>query len=337
MILYEDISVLKNKYCLYTSEMLSKISNPREDIKIKVRHGLVMSDQVANATIKSGLFNQSYEASSAIDGLLHDIGRFEQYLLSGTLKDYDSIKYTGCLDHGKYGKVILKRNDKELLKYFLSDTRIYDDILLEVIGEHTTITNPDYQLPLDTLLHLFQNYSLEEILRSSNQVLKNQLIALKLLILREQDSLEILEQVAEELWHPAIGSEDKYHINDITWDLFTNFAYLDMKSLKEQGLWTCNSGFLLRYSLLLRNINFVGTLKSIIDNHLIDEVYEKQIHNVTNEEGIIVPNRDSKIPLAYEYIKLAINNLIATSPDGIIITDKSKQLALKKTLKEFNN
>ena len=58
--------------------MLSKISNPREDIKIKVRHGLVMSDQVANATIKSGLFNQSYVASASIDGLLHDIGRFEQ-------------------------------------------------------------------------------------------------------------------------------------------------------------------------------------------------------------------------------------------------------------------
>ena len=58
-----------------------------------------MSDAVASTTLKLGLFNESYEMSGAVDGLLHDVGRFPQYYESGALKDTDSKEFTGYLDN----------------------------------------------------------------------------------------------------------------------------------------------------------------------------------------------------------------------------------------------
>lgn len=341
MKLYSDIDILKNKYRFYGNDILEsigKIHEVKSDIKLKVEHGVSMCDAVLNTTINSGFFNESYAQSGAVDGLLHDVGRFDQYLLSGTLKDLESKAYTGFEDHGQYGKYLLSLNHNELLRYFIPNEKAYDNILKEVVGEHTTISNPNYQLPLLSLINVFQNYDLSEILSSNNEEIKNKLIALKLLILREEDSLEILHKVRDGLWKPAIGSEDKYHINDTTWEIFTNFGYLDMNLLKTNGKWTCNAGFLLRYSLLYQNINFVGTLKSLLADGTIDKVYQNQINNVTNDNDELVTDPeliDSRLKLAYEYIKLAAQNLIETSPDGKIITDESRQMAKEKTLTTF--
>lgn len=341
MKLYNDINVLKSKYRFYGNDILDSIGQIREikpDIKLKVEHGISMCDAVSNTTLNSGFFNESYAESGAVDGLLHDVGRFEQYLLSGTLKDLESKAYTGFEDHGQYGKYLLSRNYNELLRYFLPTEKAYDNVLKEVVGEHTTTANPKYQLPLLSLINVFQNYDLSEILNSNNEEIKNKLIALKLLILREEDSLEILHKVRDGLWKPAIGSEDKYHINDITWEIFTNFGYLDMSSLKNSGKWTCNAGFLLRYSLLYQNINFVGTLKSLLVDGTLDKVYQNQVNNVTNDNDEFVTDPkliDPRLKLAYEYIKVATQNLIETSPDGKIITEESRQIAKEKTLATF--
>lgn len=341
MKLYSDIEVLKNKYVVYGNEMLDEISKKHSvgtDIKLKVEHGLSMSDAVRKTTINSGFLNKSYAETGAIDGLLHDIGRFEQYLLSGTLKDLESKEFTGYEDHGQYGKHILARNNNELLRYFLPDNQSYDQMLKEVVGEHTTISNPRYQLPLLSLINVFNNYDINEILNSNNEDIKDKLIALKLMILREEDSLEILHKIRDGLWKPAIGSEDKYHIKDTAWDIFTNFGYLNMAELKTNGEWSCNAGFLLRYSLLYQNINFVGTLKTLLEEGTIDKIYQNQINNITNDNDEFVTDpqlRDPKLELAYEYIKLAVYNLIETSPDGKIITDDSRSMAKQKTLHAY--
>ncbi len=342
MKLYSDINILKDKYVIYGNEMLDKISKQHSvgnDIKLKIEHGLSMSGAVRDTTVNSGFFNESYAESGAVDGLLHDIGRFEQYLLSGTLKDLESKEFTGFEDHGQYGKHILLRNDNELLRHFLPDAQSYDGILTEVVGEHTTISNPRYQLPLGSLINVFQNYDIAEILSSNNEDIKDKLIALKLMILREEDSLEILHKIRDGLWKPAIGSENKYHIKDSVWDIFINFGYLNMAELKANGEWTCNAGFLLRYSLLYQNINFVGTLKTLLEDGTLDKVYLSQIHNITNDNNERVRDpkmRDPKLELACEYIKLAAYNLIDASPDGKIITDESREAAKQKTLDSYN-
>lgn len=341
MKLYNDIEVLKNKYVVYGNEMLDKISQNHSvgtDIKLKVEHGLSMSDAVRNTTVKSGLMNESYAQSGALDGLLHDIGRFEQYLLSGTLKDLESKEFTGYEDHGQYGKYILSRDNNKLLRHFIPDNQLYDHILKEVVGEHTTISNPKYQWPLLSLINVFNNYDIKDVLNSNNEDIKDKLITLKLMILREEDSLEILHKIRDGLWKPAIGSEDKYHVKDTVWDIFTNFGYLNMAELKTNGEWTCNAGFLLRYSLLYQNINFVGTLKTLLEDGTLDKIYHNQINNITNDNNELIRDpklRDPKLELACEYIKLAVYNLIETSPDGKIITEESRNIAKQKTLETY--
>ncbi len=340
MRLFESISVLQERYRLYGNEMLDKISQIHpvgNDIKLKVHHGISMSNTVRELTEYSGFFNETYFESSAIDGLLHDIGRFEQYLLSGTLKDYDSKMITGYEDHGQYGKHILLRDNSKLLRCFLSQESLYDHIITEVVGEHTTIANPNYLIPLSSLKEFFMFYNLEEVLKTADSDLINKLIALKLLIVREADGLELLQNIKDGLWSPKISGESKYYIHDDIWRQFINFERIDMSKLKSQGIWTCNAGFLLRYSLLFRNMNFVGTLKTILEEGIVDEVFARQISNITNENGEIVQDIDPRIIDAYQFTKLALINLIDTSPDDKILTLESKEHAKQKTKRMFDS
>lgn len=340
MVNFNKINEMKEKYRLYANEWFKKMDakgiNIGTDIRLKVNHGITMSDAVMNTTINSGFFNQSYALSGAVDGLLHDVGRFPQYYLSGTLKDAESEVLTGYKDHGKYGAYYLAKDNNQLLRYFIGNNEEYDHIIKEVVGEHTTITNPNYIRDIKELTDLFQNYDINEILNSSDEDIKNKLIALKLLVLREEDSLEILHKVSDQLWRPAISSEEKDYIKDIPWNKFINFDYINMAELKKQGLWSCNVGFLLRYSLLFHNINFVGTLKSIKENDTLKRIYINQKNNVTNDNDEYITDDaliDPRLYEAYKFTELAINNLIETSVDGKVITSESREEAKEKTLK----
>lgn len=339
MRIFESIDVLRNKYRIYGNDMLDKISQvytAGDDIKLKVHHGVSMSTTVRELTEYSGFFNDTYFESSSVDGLLHDIGRFEQYLLSGTLRDYDSKKITGYEDHGQYGKHILLRDNSELLRYFIPSTDIYDKVVSEVVGEHTTISNPNYLRDLSSLEDIFTLYEQDEVLKTTDEELLNKLITLKLLIVREADSLELLQNIKEGLWSPRIAAEEKYHIHDDIWRQFTNFERIDMAKLKSRGIWTCNAGFLLRYSLLFRNMNFVGTLRTIINEGIVDDVFTRQINHITNDSGQIDNRIDPRIIDAYQFTKLALINLIETSEDGKVITSESKERAKQKTKRMFD-
>ena len=69
-----------------------------------------------------------------IIGLLHDIGRFEQWKNYNTFRDYESV------DHADLGIEILKK-DNYLRKYIEDDS--YDDIILDSIKYHNKFTIPD--------------------------------------------------------------------------------------------------------------------------------------------------------------------------------------------------
>lgn len=339
MVKFDDINSMKNKYVLYANKWFDKIQKKGmtlgDDIKIKLEHGLAMSDSVANTTLNSGFLNESYVQSGAVDGLLHDVGRFPQYFKSGTLKDLESMPKTGHMDHGRYGAYYLGKSNKELLRYFIGENTDYDKIILEIVKEHTTILNPNYKKQLQDLTNIFQNYDINEVV-NANEDMINKLIALKLLILREEDSLEILHKIKDELWRPMISSEKEQYINDYAWNIFVNQGYLNMNELKEKGLWSPNVGFLLRYSLIFNNVNFVGTLKTLMEQDVVNQIFEKQKNNSKDKDGNIdTENLDARLALARDYMNIAIKNMIDYSPDGKILTKESKEEAKAKTLKIF--
>ena len=339
-----DIENMKERYKLYGSYWLNIISKKGlkigEEIELKVEHGISMSNSVEFLTLNSGLFNETYAKSGAIDGLLHDIGRFPEYYLCGSLKDTYFEKITGFRDHGQYGAYILEKNNRRLLRWFIGDNTSYDKIIIEIVKEHTTTTNKKYLINIEKLIDTFQKYDLDYVLKCSNDDLINKLIALKLLILKEQDSLEILYKVGNGLWKPKISSEKRKYIKDEVWNIFIEFGYIDMKELKEKGLWSCNAGFLLRYSLIFHNVNFVCTLKKILDEKIIEKMYYRQIKNVRNKFNQLETDYsliDKRIKDAYLFTLDAVKNLIETSPDGKIITDKSRKDAGTITLSKFKN
>ena len=339
MVKFNDVNKMKEEYISYVNEWFKKIEEKGitlgDDIKLKLNHGISMCDYVANTTSNSGFFNESYKVSGAVDDLLHDVGRFPQYYVSGTLKDDVSKELTGYLDHGRYGEYYLTKDNKQLLRRFIGENKEYDKVITEVVKEHTTILNPNYKLEIKDLTNIFQNYDINEVLSSKEEII-NKLIALKLLILREEDSLEILHKVKDGLWKPMIYSTKDKYINDEVWNIFINQGYINMAELKEKGLWSANVGFLLRYSLIFNNVNFTGTLKTLIEDNVIDTIFINQKNNSKDELGNIdLDNVDPRLEEAKNYMNLALKNLIEYSNDSKIITKEIKEEAKIKTLKQF--
>ena len=113
----------------------------------------------------------------------------------------------------------------------------------------------------------------------------------------------------------------------------TEKALIAMGKYKSDKSWTLNSGFLLRYGLLTHKVNFVGTLKNFRDSDSFRKLWEITQGRLVNDDGEIIPITDPLLKDAQEYIQLAVDNLIATSQDGVIITPESREEARKLTLK----
>lgn len=338
MIILPDREEIKQKYIDYSNNKLQAIRDEYgtvvDAIGIKKQHGLTMAECVEQASKDSGMLNETYAHSAYIEGLLHDVGRFTQYLMCGSLNDNLLYQQEGYFDHGNLGKVILEKDRQVLLRYFLEIKTKYDQMLLEVIGEHTNIRNGNYVYSINELKGLFNNISFDEVLESDREELKNKLIALKLMILQEIDGLELLQNIINGAFTPKLRMNPESYANggDI-WQDFLNFRYIDMGKYKGDGSWTLNSGFLLRYGLLTHKVNFVGTLKNFRDSDSFRKLWEITQGRLVNDDGEIIPITDPLLKDAQEYIQLAVDNLIATSQDGVIITPESREEARKLTLK----
>ncbi len=331
--------VFQKQYERYATKYLHLIKGKygmlSRDIEIKLPHGISMMNAVEGATRESGFFNESYYLSAALEGCFHDIGRFLQYYATGTLKDADSEKIIHYKDHGNLGKRILLTNHQELLREILPIPSSYDKVFTEVIGEHTTIRNRNYQIPITELTNLFQEYSLEEILKAKDQNLKNQLIALKLAILQEMDCLELLQNIISGAWIPVVSSDPSQFADAEVWDDFINFRYIHIKKYRLQDRWTANNGFLLRYGLLMRQMSLVCTLKEFEHSKGFDKIWKRAGENTVDEEGYPSSINDPYLLKAQEYVQLAVQNLIKTSPDGVLITPESREKAKVLTKQEW--
>lgn len=114
----EAIEEFKN----YTSNYLDY----GEMIQLKINHTLRVVDYCERIAKSLNLTEEEIEIAKII-GLLHDIGRFEQWKVYNTFRDRESI------DHADYGVEILTK-DNYLRKYIEDDK--YDEIILNSIKYH---------------------------------------------------------------------------------------------------------------------------------------------------------------------------------------------------------
>ena len=112
-----DIEKAKKEFLNYTSQY------PKS---IKIQHSLRVMEISKFLAEKLNLSEEKIQIATLI-GLLHDIGRFEQYEKYKTFKDYKSI------DHGDEGVKLLEK-DNYIRKYIKTDK--YDNIKKIAIKNH---------------------------------------------------------------------------------------------------------------------------------------------------------------------------------------------------------
>lgn len=117
-----DIKKSKDEFMKYTNNY--GIEN--ENIDRKIYHSLRVMEISKKIATNMGLVNEQIELATLI-GLLHDIGRFEQFKIYQTYSDLESI------DHGDLGADILKQNN--FIRNFIKEAK-YDGIILKSVQNH---------------------------------------------------------------------------------------------------------------------------------------------------------------------------------------------------------
>ena len=117
-----DIKKSKDEFMKYTNNY--DIEN--ENIDRKIYHSLRVMEISKKIATNMGLENEKIELATLI-GLLHDIGRFEQFKIYQTYSDLESI------DHGDLGADILKQNN--FIRNFIKEAK-YDEIILKSVQNH---------------------------------------------------------------------------------------------------------------------------------------------------------------------------------------------------------
>lgn len=106
------------------------LDNPR--VEMKTGHSIRVSENAKKIAIALDLSEEQIELAELI-GLLHDIGRFEQYKIFDKNTDSKTLDVTKKFDHGEAGVEVLKK-DNYIRKYIKEDK--YDKIIFTAIYEH---------------------------------------------------------------------------------------------------------------------------------------------------------------------------------------------------------
>lgn len=308
-----DLSRLKHIYTRYGTIMLGnifiKFGSYGNDIRLKIYHGISMSESVPQIMRQTGLFHESYDSSAAVDGLFHDIGRFAQYFLTGNLQDYNLEKDFGLKDHGRLGEQVVEEFD-----YYFSE---YFPILKAVIGNHTCIYRSEYNCDLSKIPPIFQEYSLEEIMKKG--CFLDYLIGSKIKLVQEADNFELIQNVVSKRWISTISSEKKDFITREAWELFCNNQPLMISEMRKNNCWSINSGVLLRFGLIPQKAQLRSTLEVLLEQGYLKKMYE------------MIVSDDPLIMEGYKYATLLVQNMIQLSE--AIITKQSRDEAVQLTKK----
>lgn len=189
-----DLEKAIKEFYKYTNQFDTK--NP--NIQRKIGHSIRVMQLSKKMAIKEELTKEEIEVATLI-GLLHDIGRFEQYTKYKTYKDKVSI------DHGDLGVEILF--DKGKIKNFITDEKYYN-IIKKAIKNHN-------------------KYELEtkDISNKEEMFCK---------IIRDADKIDILYQGTEIFWKGQEEIVEEESISEKVWKSFLEKRLIDNQIRKTQ-------------------------------------------------------------------------------------------------------
>jgi putative nucleotidyltransferase with HDIG domain len=191
-----DIKKSKDEFMKYTNNY--DIEN--ENIDRKIYHSLRVMEISKKIATNMGLENEKIELATLI-GLLHDIGRFEQFKIYQTYSDLESI------DHGDLGADILKQNN--FIRNFIKEAK-YDEIILKSVQNHN-------------------KYKIADDLNKEEKLFCK--------IVRDADKIDILYEAIEIFWKNGREEIQNDLISDKVYNEFLNKKLIKKdKNMKKNGI-----------------------------------------------------------------------------------------------------
>ena len=289
------LEMFNNHYVLQRSraEDIKKI----EGIDKKYLHTMeVVKD--GTAVVKQLEFCDTFVELSKLAFLNHDIGRFEQMLITGNYVDSDLVAQIG-LNHGCLGKQIFQNG---LIEKEIPSTRVYDRPILEAVEKHV-----NYHCDIEDLLvlsgNLLKSADAIDFFNKASEEEKIKIINTITQIVQDVDRLDIYHQILEGRWTPMKVNKP---IDSTVMKMFYNGQYLNMAELKQQGLWNANVGELVRLSFI-NQIRLSSVAKMIYDEKILLQMKELRQNPYVDE--------------AFDFMQNKLEEMIKNS-DGITITKK---------------
>lgn len=191
-----DIKKSKDEFMKY----INNYDIENENIERKIYHSLRVMEISKKIATNMGLENEKIELATLI-GLLHDIGRFEQFKIYQTYSDLESI------DHGDLGADILKQNN--FIRNFIKEAK-YDEIILKSVQNHN-------------------KYKIADDLNKEEKLFCK--------IVRDADKIDILYEAIEIFWKKGREEIQNDLISDKVYNEFLNKKLIKKdKNMKKNGI-----------------------------------------------------------------------------------------------------
>ena len=222
-----DIKKSKDEFMKYTNNY--DIEN--ENIERKIYHSLRVMEISKKIATNMGLENEKIELATLI-GLLHDIGRFEQFKIYQTYSDLESI------DHGDLGADILKQNN--FIRNFIKEAK-YDEIILKSVQNHN-------------------KYKIADDLNKEEKLFCK--------IVRDADKIDILYEAIEIFWKKGREEIQNDLISDKVYNEFLNKKLIKKdKNMKKNGI-----DKLVLMLAFVFDINFHSSLKILKKEDYLNKI-----------------------------------------------------------------
>lgn len=243
-----------------------KIDSPR--VKMKIGHIIRVSRNCEKLAKALNLSREQIELARLI-GLLHDIGRFEQYKnLNEVLnnKEYSEqnkiLDITKKFDHGEAGVNVLKKDD--YIRTYIKDNT-YDDIIFEAVYQHNK-----YEIP--------KGLSKEKELYCK--------------IIKDADKIDLLYEGVYIYWQ---NNERKNQVEEgeLSPKMLEDFY---QNRLADNRNRVSEADQILRFASFVFDINFLKSFEILNENGNIGKMIDKFNYKIpkTKEEMIKVKQISSK-------------------------------------------
>ena len=245
----EQLNDIKLKFTEYVRTFKYRVPDWKKNIGLKELHSWKVSKEITTIALNLGVDRNDLLLAEAI-GLLHDIGRFEQFIRYKTFADTESV------NHGEFGAEILEKTS--LLDFVESRDK---HIIFDCIRYHNAL-----KIPLDL---------------SERSVFF-------LTLIRDADKLDIYRVVTEHYQNREVEEnktieldlEDSDHISDSAVNsIFSHkpIKYNELRSLNDFKLlqlsWVFDINHEKTARLILQREYLKMIRSSLPDNKRIDSVF----------------------------------------------------------------